>query len=77
VLGEAVELASDAGVCLVVGTSALVHPAAGLADLTRRAGGDVIEINVADTPLTGSATLALRGPAAAIVPEILAPAALE
>ena len=77
VLGEAVELASNAGVCLVVGTSALVHPAAGLADLTRRAGGDVIEINVADTPLTGSATLALRGPAAAIVPEILAPAALE
>ena len=77
VLEEAVALASNAGVCLVVGTSALVHPAAGLADLTRRAGGDVIEVNVADTPLTGSATLALRGPAAAIVPEILAPTALE
>jgi NAD-dependent deacetylase len=77
VLGEAVELASTANVCLVVGTSALVHPAAGLADLTRRAGGDVIEVNVADTPLTGSATLALRGAAAAIVPEILAPTALE
>ena len=77
VLGEAVELASTANVCLVVGTSALVHPAAGLADLTRRAGGDVIEVNVADTPLTGSATLALRGPAATIVPEILARSALE
>jgi len=77
VLEEAVELASHAGVCLVVGTSALVHPAAGLADLTRRAGGDVIEVNVADTPLTGSATLSLRGPAAAIVPEILASTAPE
>ena len=71
VLGEAVRLASAADVCLVVGTSALVHPAAGLADLTRRGGGDVIEVNVADTPLTDVATVALRGPAAAIVPEIL------
>jgi NAD-dependent protein deacetylase/lipoamidase len=70
ILGEAVRLASTADVCLVVGTSALVHPAAGLADLARRAGGNVIEVNVADTPLTGSATVALRGPAATIVPEI-------
>ena len=73
VLGEAMELASRADVCLVVGTSALVHPAAGLADLTRRAGGAVVEVNVADTPLTGGATVALRGPAAVLVPELLAP----
>ena len=70
VIGEAVALASAANVCLVVGTSALVHPAAGLADITRRGGGHVIEVNVADTPLTGSATVALRGPAAALVPEL-------
>jgi len=73
VLGEAIRLASTAEVCLVVGTSAIVHPAAGLADLTRRPGGHVIEINVADTPLTGVATAALRGPAASIVPELLRP----
>jgi NAD-dependent deacetylase len=71
VLGAAVEAATRADVCLVVGTSALVHPAAGLADLTRQAGGHVIEVNVADTALTGSATIALRGPAATIVPHIL------
>jgi NAD-dependent deacetylase len=71
VLGEAVELASSADVCLVIGTSALVHPAAGLADLTRGAGGSVVEINVADTPLTDRATVALRGPAASIVPDLL------
>jgi NAD-dependent deacetylase len=59
-------------VCFVIGTSALVHPAAGLADLTRRHGGSVIEINVADTPLTPTATVPLRGPAAAIVPDLLA-----
>jgi NAD-dependent deacetylase len=57
----------------VVGTSAIVHPAAGLADLTRRAGGHVVEVNVADTPLTDVATVALRGPAAAIIPELLRP----
>ena len=73
VLGEAIRLASAADVCLVVGTSAIVHPAAGLGDLTRRAGGHVIEVNVADTPLTGVATAALRGPAASIVPELLRP----
>ena len=72
VLGEAMRLASSADVCVVIGTSALVHPAAGLADLTRRNGGSVIEVNVADTPLTGDATVVLRGPAAAIVPDLLA-----
>jgi len=71
VLDEAIRLASAADVCLVIGTSALVHPAAGLADLTRRGGGSVIEVNVAETTLTETATVALRGPAAAIVPLIL------
>jgi len=73
VLGEAVGLASAANVCLVVGTSALVHPAAGLADLTRRAGGAIIEVNVDNTPITGVAAAVLRGPAAEIVPELLRP----
>lgn len=72
VLGEAMTLAANADVCLVIGTSALVHPAAGLADLTRRNGGSVVEVNVADTPLSGSATVVLRGTAAAIVPDLLA-----
>ena len=73
VLDEAMRLASGANVCVVIGTSALVHPAAGLADLTRRAGGAVIEINLADTPLTSSATVALRGSASVLVPELLVP----
>jgi NAD-dependent deacetylase len=71
VLEDAMELASIADVCLVVGTSALVHPAAGLADVTRRGGGNVIEVNIADTPLTSRSTVVLRGPAAVIVPVIL------
>jgi len=73
VIGEAVALASAADVCLVVGTSAVVHPAAGLADLTRRRGGHVIEVNITDTPLSGTAAVTLRGPAAVLVPELLSP----
>ena len=71
ILEQAAESAATADVSLVVGTSGLVQPAAGLADLTRRSGGRVIEVNLADTPLTPLATLTLRGPAAAVVPLIL------
>ena len=73
VLAEAVRLASAADVCLVVGTSAVVYPAAGLAQLTAANGGTVIEVNLADTPLTTVAAVTFRGPAASIVPEIVLP----
>jgi NAD-dependent SIR2 family protein deacetylase len=56
----------------VVGTSALVHPAAGLATSRVDMVAASIEINVADTPLTGSATVSVAGPLAAIVPDLLA-----
>jgi NAD-dependent deacetylase len=71
VAGEASRLATAAVVCLVIGTSGVVYPAARLAELTTRSGGSVIEINVAPTPLTDVATVSLRGPAAAIVPQLL------
>jgi NAD-dependent protein deacetylase/lipoamidase len=71
VLGEASRAASAADVCLVVGTSAVVYPAAGLAEITAQAGGSVIEVNVAATPLTTVAAVSLRGPAAVIVPRLL------
>ena len=71
VLGEASRLAAAADVCLVIGTSAVVYPAAGLAELTARSGGSVIELNVAETPLTDLAVVSLRGPAAVLAPQIL------
>ncbi len=72
VLGNAVRLASAADACLVVGTSAVVYPAAGLAELTRRAGGSIIEVNVTPTPLTSSATVAIRGTAVSVIPLLFA-----
>jgi NAD-dependent deacetylase len=48
-----------------------VYPAAGLPDLTLRSGGAVVEVNLDPTPLTGSATVSIRGQAGEILPEIV------
>lgn len=60
---------------LVVGTSGLVYPAAGLPAAARRAGAAVITVNPEATELDGLATACLRGKAAEMLPALLAPAA--
>lgn len=64
--------ASSADACLVVGTSALVHPAAGLPLATAGRGGRIVEVNPEPTPLTGHATVAIRAAAASAVPALIA-----
>ncbi|MDQ6830712.1 MAG: NAD-dependent deacylase [Gemmatimonadota bacterium] len=71
VLDRGESAAMDADVCLVVGTSGVVHPAAGLAAMTKRAGGRVIEVNPDVTPITAIADVTIRGGAASIIPGIL------
>jgi len=73
VFGAAHRAASGADVCVVVGTSGLVHPAASLPMATRAARGSVIEINPEETPLTRRVAHALRGPAAELLPRLLEP----
>ncbi|MBN2810153.1 MAG: Sir2 family NAD-dependent protein deacetylase [Deltaproteobacteria bacterium] len=69
---EASSEAEKAGVMLVVGTSAEVHPAAEMPHLTKRAGGKVIEINLEPTALSGSLSdLTILGPAEQVLAEIL------
>lgn len=63
--------AAAADVCLVVGTSGVVQPAASLASITRRAGGAVIEVNPVETPITSIATISIRGTAVETVPKIV------
>jgi NAD-dependent deacetylase len=58
-------------VLFVVGTSALVHPAAGLPLLALQNNIPVLEINPDDTPLSRSASLILRGPSGEIIPKIV------
>jgi len=71
VIGASLEAARRSDVCLVVGTSAVVYPAASVPEITLQAGGAVIEINPESTPLTPRAAVSLRGPAGELVPDIL------
>ena len=64
--------AGKADVCVVIGTSAVVYPAAGIALAAMQAGAELVEVNPAETPFTSLATLSLRGTAADIVPQLLA-----
>ncbi len=57
--------------CLVIGTSGLVYPAAGFASIAKQAGAFVVEINLDPTPHTGLVDAALQGRAKDIVPLLL------
>jgi NAD-dependent deacetylase len=54
---------------LVVGTSAVVQPAASLPIVALRSGARLVEVNPAETPLSAHAHEILHGPAAEVLPE--------
>jgi len=67
-LAEAEALARRCDLMLVIGTSAVVYPAAALPLLARQGGAAVVEINPEPTPLSEQADLCLRGQAGRILP---------
>ena len=71
VLAQAFEAAGDADVFLVIGTSALVHPAALLPEVAGEQGALVVEVNPELTPLSGLVDIRLAGPSAVILPRIV------
>lgn len=56
---------------LVIGTSAVVYPAAGLVPLARESGATIVEVNLEATPVTGIVDHAFHGKAGEILPELL------
>lgn len=70
-LDVAARLAQQAALTLVVGTSGLVYPAAGLPRVTLEAGGRVVEVNLEPTPLTPQAHRVFLGSAARLLPLLL------
>ena len=60
--------ASNCDVCLVVGTSAVVYPAAQIPVIAQQNGAAVVEINPEATPLSSMANVSIRGAAGDIVP---------
>jgi len=72
-LGRAVEAARISQVMLVIGTSAVVQPAASLALEAKAAGARVAEINLEPTGQSGTMDYALHGKAGEIVPRLVEP----
>ncbi len=73
VIEEAQELARQSDVCLVVGTSAVVCPAASVPELVARGGGTVCQFDLESTDLThlGHVRWFVQGPAEETLPRLL------
>lgn len=69
---RAVTAARECDLMVVVGTSAVVYPAAELPPLAARGGATVVEINPEATELTGHVHHSLRTTAAAGLPDLVA-----
>lgn len=69
-LQRAQEAATQAEVFLSVGTSAVVHPAAGLPLTAQQHGAYLVEVNIEDTALTDTANEILRGQAGEVLPPL-------
>jgi len=55
---------------LTIGTSALVHPAAGLVHEAKRRGAFTAELNLDTTPASGQVDLAIHGPAEQLLDQV-------
>ena len=63
--------AADCDVFLSVGTSSLVYPAAGLADIALESGAVTIEVNPSPTDRSDTFTASLRGNAGVVLPKLV------
>jgi NAD-dependent deacetylase len=77
VFREAYQEMERCDACLVVGTSAIVYPAASLPQVAMTAGAAVVEVNPEATPLSPKCAAALRGPAADVLPSLLETLGIE
>ena len=67
--GELAAVNSD--IFFVVGTSAVVYPAAGLVHAAKRAGSFIVEVNVVETEISSICDESFFGEAGKILPEIV------
>ena len=63
--------ARECDIFFIIGTSALVYPAAGLAEIAKFSGAVLVEINPEETSLTNFCDHSLRGKAGDILPNFL------
>jgi NAD-dependent deacetylase len=68
---NAEKAARTADLLLVIGTSAVVYPAASLVPLAARAGATIVEINPGETPVSQAVYVSVRGPAGEVLPRLI------
>ncbi|MBU0691688.1 NAD-dependent deacylase [bacterium] len=68
---EAFQSSQTCDLFLVVGTSAVVYPAASLPEIAKESGAAVLEINPEPTPITRWADFSIRGNAGDILPQLV------
>ncbi len=71
VIAAAWRKAEAADLFLVVGTSALVQPAASLPLAAKSKGARLVEINLEPTPISGRCDVSLLGPSGEILPQLI------
>lgn len=70
IIANAYNRLSITDLCVVVGTSGTVHPAAGMAGMAKAAGAHVVEVNLEETPLTEIANESFFGKAGELIPSL-------
>ena len=68
---QAEEAAQACDCFLVIGTSAIVYPAAGLVESARINGAAIIEVNLTATPASSQADVVLLGPSGTVLPALV------
>jgi len=74
---ESYTAASDCDVFLSIGTSSLVYPAAGLADLAKTSGASVVEVNPDPTAHAANFDFIIAGNSGLVMPELIESLAVE
>jgi NAD-dependent deacetylase len=70
-MAEAIEASRRAALFFMIGTSAVVYPAAGLAPIAHQQGAYLVEINIEPTPFSEVVDEVIEGPAGQVLPALL------
>ena len=70
IMGQVYTELERADACIVIGTSAVVQPAASFPLIVKQRGGKIIEVNIENTPLTELMDFHLSGKAGEILPAL-------
>lgn len=68
---RALAASAQAEIFLVIGTSAVVYPAAGLAEVARESGAKLVVVNLEPTPLDFQADWVLHGESGKLLPRLI------